>query len=140
MSSLFLPWIVVSGIVTMEMTGTDLAVEPVIVLATLAVTASWLYESGKYRVDGWIVGGLVVEGAILWTLVELNRGIEAQQGMAAGQLFGDMISIDAGLGLFVAAAVAAVIVFVGVREYLTSPEGFALPDAVGEILDTTRQS
>jgi hypothetical protein len=106
------------------------------VVAALAVAASWVYKSGKYRIDGWLAGGAVAESAILWTLWELNQGIEAQRDTAGGQLIGDMISFDVGLGMFLAATVAAVIIVVGIREYLTSAEGFAMPDVIGAVIQT----
>jgi hypothetical protein len=62
--------------------------------------------------DWQIAGGVVVEGAIWWTLSEIDEGIEAKKGTVGGRLFSEMISIDAGLGMFLAGDVAAVIILI----------------------------
>lgn len=134
-TSLFLPWFVVSGLVTLTVAGTDLVIEPVLISSALIVGGSWLYQGGKYRVRGWVTSGIAVEGAILWTLLEVRKGIEAQAGTAGGRLFGEMISIDAGVGLFLAAAVGLLIFLVGVREYVASTEAVTLPAAVSGMVN-----
>ncbi|WP_142860708.1 hypothetical protein [Salinigranum halophilum] len=138
--SAFLPWLVVTaGTVQRKAAGTDLDVGLVLILGGLAVAASWVYKSGKYRVDGWIAGGLLIEGATLWTLRELNQGIKTYRATESGQLYGDFVSFDIGVGFFLAASVAAVIILVGLYEYLTTSKGFAVPDLVGTLIDQ-RQS
>ncbi|WP_136591460.1 hypothetical protein [Salinigranum halophilum] len=134
--SAYLPWIVVSGFIQMEYAGTELYISPLIIGGGLAVAASWVYESGKYRVDAWIAGGLLIEGAILWTVVRLNQGIEAYKQSSSGDILGEMVSIDLGIGLFLAAIVSAVIILVGVREYRTSARGFAMRDVIRGLVNT----
>lgn len=134
--STFLPWVVVTGFMNIESTAFDLDVAPLLIGAALIVSVSSLYHSAKYRIDGLLVGGVLVELVSLWTLWDLNRGIAEFTGSASGELLADSVSFSYGMGLYLALFVGAVLIMIGLREYLTSPDDFVLPKAIGALSKT----
>lgn len=115
--SLFLPWVRVAGLLSLQVNGIDIDVGPVILILAIAIGGSWIYEDGKYRVLGWLGGGTLMGVLVLLAIWNIQSSISQYQAETQGNIFADSVAINIGSGAYLALIATAAIIFVGYRRY-----------------------
>jgi hypothetical protein len=115
--SLFLPWAKVSGLLSIQVTGFDMDIGPVILIVTLVVAASWVYENGEYRQKGWLGGGIILGLLSVVTILNIQSGISQYQSETEGNMFADAVAVNIGIGAYIAVIASAAIIYIGYQMY-----------------------
>jgi len=113
--SLFLPWITLTGFVTVTVTGVQLGAGWEILLAAVGLVALWMFDDGKHRIRGWLGGGTLMAVAGAYPLLRAQVAMQGYQTPAAGMLETD-ISVGYGIGAALFAIATLGILYVGHRE------------------------
>lgn len=115
--SLFLPWLSISGLFSIQISGFDIDTGPVILIVTLVVAASWVYENGEYRQQGWLGGGIILGLLVVVTILNVQSGISQYQAETEGNIFADAVAINIGIGAYIAVIASAAIIYIGYQMY-----------------------
>lgn len=115
--SLFLPWLRISGLVSIQIIGFDIDTGPVILIVTLVVGASWVYQSGKYRQEGWLGGGVILGLLSAVTILNAQSAISQYESETEGNMFADAVAINIGVGAYIAVIASAAIIYIGYQRY-----------------------
>ena len=111
--SLFLPWIEVVGLVSIQLTGFNIDTGPMILIVTLGVAGSWVYQDGKYREEGWLGGGIILGLLSALTVFGIQRRISQYRNEAESSV----AVVNIGVGAYLAVIASAAILYVGYQMY-----------------------
>lgn len=115
--SLFLPWVSVAGFLSIQLTAFDMDIGPVILVVTLGVAASWIYQNGKYREEGWLGGGIVLGLLFILSILNIQSAIGEYRSETEGNMFADAVVVNIGIGAYIAVIASTAIIYVGYQMY-----------------------
>ncbi|WP_338739359.1 hypothetical protein [Haloplanus salilacus] len=118
-ASLFIPWIRVSGLISIRVIGFDMDIGPIILIISVLIAGSWLYKDGQHREKVWLGGGITATLLTIAAMWNLQDGISQYQTETEGNLFANLVTLNFGVGVYLAITASAAITYIGYSIYTT---------------------
>ena len=120
--SLFLPWVTVSGLLNIQISGIEIDTGIFLLLGGVIIIASWFWEDGEYSDKVWLIGGGIVGLLSIASIFYIQSQIGAYRADLEGNLFANTVQISISFGAYLAAISSIAIIYVGYQIYNTEVE------------------
>jgi len=120
--SLFLPWVTVSGLLNIQVSGIEIDTGIFLLLGGVVIIASWFWEDGEYCDKVWLIGGGMVGLLSIASIFYIQSQIGDYRAELEGNLFANTVQISISFGAYLAAISSIAIIYVGYQMYNTEVE------------------
>ena len=111
-ASTMLPWITVRGFINTQFTGMDADAGPILLVLGAVCMVTWVV--GYRERLAWALSGLGALATTISAYLHFRQTIAEYHDGVAGELVGELVTFQIGIGLYAAALAALAIIFVAV--------------------------